>query len=169
MAPCVAHAHQAPPSALDLAVQSAHRRGYGHGCGARDLWAPCTSALGPHCLLENQPPRPLQITPAQSCASSWRNAAGWDPCSPATPPATRGTAPYAPPLSPHRSASAWHRPLAGLGHIGQLAPWHHVKPPAHGQYSQQDGSIATLQLPFLGLQITIPRVAYVLRSEERRV
>src|SRR5712691_973068 len=162
MAPRGAHAHQAPTSALDLAGQSARQRGDGHGCDARDLWAPCTNALSPNCPLENQPPRHPQTPPAQSCSSSWRNADGRDPCSTATSPATRGTAPDAPPLSPHRSASEWHRPLAGLGHIGQLAPRHPVRHRVHGQYSQQDGSTATLPPPFLGLQVTIQRVAYVL-------
>src|SRR5215470_12724928 len=162
MAPRGAHAHQAPTSALDLAAQSARQRGDGHGCGARALWAPYTNALSPNCPSENQPPRYPQTPPAQSCSLFWRNADGRDPGSTATPPATRGTAPYAPPRSPHRSAAEWHRPLGGLGHIGPRAPKHHVRHRVPDQYSQQAGSTATLQPPFLSLQVTIQRVAYVL-------
>src|ERR1043165_2160504 len=162
MAPHGAHAYQAPTSALDLAVQSARHRGDGHGCGARALWAPSPNAQSPNFPWENQPPRYPQTPPAQSCSLSWRNADGRDPGSTATPPATRGTAPYALPWSPHRSAAEWHRPLVALGHIGPLAPKHHERQQVPDQYSQPAGSTATLPPPFLGLQVTIQRVADVL-------
>ncbi len=118
--------------------------------------------FGPLEPLENQPPRYPQTPPAQSCSLSWRNAEGRDPGSTATPPATRGTAPYALPWSPQRSAAEWHRPLGALGHIGPRAPKHHESHRVHGPYSQPAGSTATLPPPFLGLQVTIQRVADVL-------
>src|SRR5215217_2131015 len=100
--------------------------------------------------------------PAENCSSPGQTAGERGQRLPATPPATRRTAPHALPLGPPRSAAGYDPLLAGPCRIGPLASRPRVRPPVRGQCTRLDVSTATLHAPFLRLQVALQRLAYLL-------